>query len=303
MKPNAADTNNVDLRGANRVEAGSIEAGDVAAGPSPSPSRWRAYRRIAGFLALTLPLMPVQWVLIRVSPTAARWFPHWYHRQVCRIIGVRVRVHGEVPRGRAVLLVANHVSWLDIPVLSAVAPVAFVAKTEVGRWPLVGSLVRLQQCVFVDRTRRVSIGDTADDMIKRLGEGGSIVLFPEGTSTDGNRVLPFRSSLFAAVGPALAGVGGFGAGGAAMPLIQTAALVYTRRDGLPLTWADRRALGYYGDIGIGESAISTLGGGPLEVEVRLGPPRPLSDFADRKALARHAEAEVRAGVRTIMRGG
>ena len=83
---------------------------------------------LAGFFALTLPLMPVQAALLRLSPKAARRFPNWYHRQVCRLVGVRIEIEGELARDRPVLLVANHTSWLDIQVLSAVAPVSFVAK-------------------------------------------------------------------------------------------------------------------------------------------------------------------------------
>ena len=87
---------------------------------------------LAGFMGLTLPLMPVQALLVRISQPAARRFPHWYHRKVCRILGIRLHIEGDVPPG-PVLLVSNHTSWLDIPVLSAVAPVSFVAKSEVSR--------------------------------------------------------------------------------------------------------------------------------------------------------------------------
>ena len=99
------------------------------------------------------------------------------------------------------LLVANHTSWLDIPVLSAVAPVSFVAKKEVGGWPFVSSLARLQRSVFVDRARRTAVGETAGEILARLAQGDTIVLFAEGTSSDGNRVLPFMTSLFAAAKP------------------------------------------------------------------------------------------------------
>ena len=104
---------------------------------------------LAGFFGLTVPLMPVQAALLRLSPRHARRFPHWYHRHVCRLLGIRIEIEGEVARDRPVLLVANHTSWLDIPVLSAVAPVSFVAKKEVGGWPFVASLARLQRSVFV----------------------------------------------------------------------------------------------------------------------------------------------------------
>ena len=195
----------------------------------------RACLTLAGFAMLTLPLMPVQALLRRTAPRLARRLPHWYHRQVCRLIGVRLTIEGAVERGRPVLLVANHTSWLDIPVLSAVTPLSFIAKSEVGGWPFIGTLARLQGTVFVDRARRHSVGGTASEMAKRLAGNDAMVLFAEGTSSDGNRVLPLRSSLFGAV--ELSG----GAGLA--PVVQTLALVYTRRHGLPLGRADRPAIG------------------------------------------------------------
>jgi 1-acyl-sn-glycerol-3-phosphate acyltransferase len=88
----------------------------------------RASAVLLAFFGLTLPLMPVQAVLLRVSDKAARRFPHWYHRQVCRILGISLKIEGAVVHDAPALLVCNHTSWLDIPVLSALAPVSFVAK-------------------------------------------------------------------------------------------------------------------------------------------------------------------------------
>lgn len=257
--------------------------------------------RGTALLALTLPLMPVQWALLRTSPRLARKLPNWYHRGVCRIIGVRLRIEGEVAPDHPVLLASNHVSWLDIMVLSAVAPVSFVAKKDVASWPFAGTLARLQRSVFVDRERRTSVGATANEITLRLKAGDAIVLFAEGTTSDGNRVLPFRSSLFSVFGQEGTGPGAATPSGPE-PVVQTLSLAYTRRNGIPLTWADRRELGYLGEVGIGESAWSLLTEGSIEATIRIGPPRPLSDFKDRKALARHAEAEVRAGLVATLRG-
>lgn len=251
---------------------------------------------LTGFFALTVPLMPVQAALLRLSSRAARWFPHWYHRRVCRLLGVRFEIEGEVARDQPVLLVANHTSWLDIPVLSAVAPVSFVAKKEVGGWPFVSALARLQRSVFVDRTRRTAVGEAANEIMERLAKGDTIVLFAEGTSSDGNRVLPFMTSLFAAAKPS--GLGGTQAPAA---VVQTLSLVYTRLHGIPLGRADRPLVGWYGDMEMRSHAWSLLKAGPLDVRLRIGPPVPLSAFADRKELARQSEAEVRKHVVRILR--
>ena len=251
---------------------------------------------LTGFFLLTVPLMPVQAVLVSLSPRAARRFPNWYHRQVCRLLGFRITIEGEVRKDRPVLLVANHTSWLDIPVLSAVAPVSFVAKQEVGGWPFVSSLARLQRSVFVNRARRTAVGEAANAILNRLAQGDTVVLFAEGTSSDGNRVLPFMTSLFAAAKPS-------GKSGAGVPsaLVQTLSIVYTRLHGIPLGRADRPIVGWYGDMEMRSHAWRLLKAGPLDVHIHIGPPVPLNDFADRKDLARHTEAQVRENVVRILR--
>lgn len=251
---------------------------------------------LSGFFALTVPLMPLQALLVRMGSRHARTFPHWYHRQVCRLLGIRLNIEGEVARDRPVLLVANHTTWLDIPVLSAVAPVSFVAKKEVGNWPFVASLARLQRTVFVDRQRRTAVGAAAGEIVSRLSQGDAIVLFAEGTSSDGNRVLPFMTSLFAAAKPS--GSEGFAAPDA---VVQTLSVVYTRLHGLPLGRADRPAVSWFGDMEMRSHAWELLKAGPLDVEIRVGPPVPLASFADRKDLARHSEAEVREKVIRTLR--
>lgn len=255
----------------------------------------RASAVLAAFFGLTVPLMPVQAILLRVSDRAARRFPHWYHRQVCRLLGVRLNIEGSVAKGAPVLLVCNHTSWLDIPVLSALAPVSFVAKLEVGSWPFVSALARLQRSVFVDRTRRLAAGDAANAITMRLQQGDTIVLFPEGTSSDGNRVLPFKTSLFGAVAGATAPA-------AEQVVVQTAAVVYTHVHGVPVTRAERPRIGWYGDMEMTSHAWGVLKSGAITVTIKVGPPVPLTDFKDRKDLALKSERAIRRDVLAILRG-
>lgn len=274
----------------------------------------RAGRILAGFFALTVPLMPVQALFVRFSPKLARTFPNWYHRQVCRLLGIKFTIEGKVAAGRPVLIVSNHTSWLDIPVISAVAPVSFVAKKEVGRWPFVSSLAKLQRTVFVDRERRTAAAATAREIAARLAAGDTLVLFAEGTSSDGNRVLPFRTSLFAAAKPGRtkpsenggADEADDGGNDDAAPssetLIQTLTLCYTHLHGVPLQRADRPLVGWYGDMEMGAHAWQLLKAGPLDVTIHIGPPVPLEDFTNRKELARHSEQEIRTELVRILRG-
>ena len=256
----------------------------------------RAALILTAFFALTLPLMPLQHLFVRTRSRFAGTFPRWYHRQVCRLLGVRIHLTGRIAPGAPVLLVGNHVSWLDIPVLSALTPVSFVAKREVATWPMVGSLARLQRTVFVDRARRGAVAGTADAILSRLAAGDCVVLFAEGTSSDGNRVLPFRSSLFAAAKPRNAGSEPATAG----IVVQTLAIAYTHQHGLPLGRQGRPFIAWYGAMEMPAHAWRLLKRGPIDVAVRVGPPVPLDEFPDRKALAGYAEARVRTDVTAML---
>ena len=158
------------------------------------------------------------------------------------MFGLRIEVNGRLARDAPVLVLANHVSWLDISVIGSLGPLSFVAKSEVERWPVVGLFARLQRTVFIDRARRAHTAEVNATVARRLAGGDIIVLFPEGTSSDGNRVLPFRSSLVGAARAALS------ASGAGTIQLQPLAITYTRRNGLPLTRRDRPEIAWYGDM-------------------------------------------------------
>jgi 1-acyl-sn-glycerol-3-phosphate acyltransferase len=158
-------------------------------------------------------------------------------------------------------------------------------------------LAKLQRSVFVDRTRRSEVTDKANEILSRLEAGDHVVLFAEGTSSDGNSVVPFKTPLFAAVKPTRGG-DPLGADLCA----QTLALTYTKLHGLPLCRRGRPVVAWYGDMDLASHAWRLLGLGPLDAHIRIGPPVPLDDFADRKELARYAEDKVRKDVCELLRG-
>lgn len=165
--------------------------------------------RLGWLGAATLALLPAQLVAVRLGARTAAVVPKLYHRLVCRALGVRCTVTGTAPPpGTGGLIVANHVSWLDIAVIGAQAPLSFVAKSEVADWPVIGLLSKLQRTVFIDRMRRAATADVAAQMGARLSAGESVVLFAEGTTGDGTRILPMRSSLLGAAHAALGEGGG-----------------------------------------------------------------------------------------------
>jgi 1-acyl-sn-glycerol-3-phosphate acyltransferase len=254
----------------------------------------RASIKLFFFLLLTIPLMPVQALLIASRLPLNKHLPHWYHGLVCKILGVRVHLSGAPIAAGPALLVSNHISWIDIPVLGSIAPMSFVAKNEVSTWPFISALARLQRTVFVDRTRRFSVADTRSEMLERLEWGERVVLFAEGTSSDGNQVLPFKSSLFAAIEPNGSNGTGY--------LLQTMAIVYTRVHGLPMNRQQRPAVAWYGDMDMLSHAWGVLKGGPLDVHVRFGEPVLMSHVGDRKKLAVHAFEQVRYDFSQLLTG-
>ena len=187
-------------------------------------------------------------------------------------MGARINVHGEIPHGG--LIVANHVSYVDIVALSAVAKCAFVSKKEVARWPIFGLYARLGATIFVDRERRSAVADVADEMRERLDAGVPLTLFPEGTSTDGSDVLPFRSSLFEPV--------------VELGCPVTACALRYSLDGGSV--ADEVA--YWRDMTLAPHLLNLLGKSGVTLDIHFGPTSRRT--GDRKTLARDLHSEVHA---------
>ena len=231
------------------------------------------------------PLQVVCWML-RLPPR--RWLPVLFHRAAARIIGLRIHRQGMLSRDRPMLILSNHVSWLDIIAIGSVAPVSFVAKAEIEGWPLFGFLAKLQRSIFVDRSRRTDTAKTNAALAERLEEGDPIVLFAESTTSDGNRILPFRSSLVGAAREAI-----LSDSPTRHVCLQPLALAYSHADGVPTGRAGRARIGWYGDMEMAPHLVGILRGGPLDVTLRFGAPLAFDRGADRKSLTRAAEEQVR----------
>lgn len=247
--------------------------------------------RLAGVAAslvlLTLALAPIQLLLLRRGSPLARRPPHWWHRAAARIIGLRVETRGRPAEGRPLLLVANHQSWADIVALGRVMPLSFIAKAEVRSWPLFGLLARLQRTVFVERERRRRTREQADGIARRLAQGDAMVLFAEGTTSDGNRVLPFKTALFGAAAAALE------ASGRDAVLVQPVAVAWTGANGLPLGRFGRPLAAWPGDVALLPHLRRFLREGAVEAVVSFGEPVRFERGGDRKHVAALCEREVR----------
>lgn len=253
----------------------------------------RAFGRITLYVAFTLALIPVQAVLILLAGRQAQAsFPVWYHRRCCRLLGFRIVRRGKPVLDGPVLFVSNHCSYLDVIILGALIPASFVAKAEVARWPLFGTLAKLQRSVFVDRQSFRAVKQS-EEMAARLEAGDSLVLFPEGTSSDGNRVLPFKSSLLSVAELAPGG----------QPLtVQPVSIAYTMLDGLPLGRYLRPFFAWYGDMDLVSHLWQWAGLGRLTVVVRFHEPVTLARFGSRKALSEYCYEVVSQGMAEALAG-
>ncbi|MBN8977592.1 MAG: 1-acyl-sn-glycerol-3-phosphate acyltransferase [Rhizobiales bacterium] len=237
---------------------------------------------------LTLVLLPFQLIAIAFDLDWQRRIPRLYHRILCALAGVRIRQVGQRTSARPVLILANHASWLDICIITATTPVVFVAKSEVARWPLFGTLAKLQRTVFVDRDRRQQTGEATAQIAGRLLGGEAVVLFAEGTSSDGIRILPFKSALVGSVHQALGTSDGHDS-----IAVQPLSLAYTRFDGLPVGRALRERVAWYGDADLIPHFIRVLASGATDVTLSWGDTIALNAETDRKQVTRNAEAAVR----------
>jgi 1-acyl-sn-glycerol-3-phosphate acyltransferase len=252
----------------------------------------RATVRTILVLGWTALLLPLQMLALVFHRRASRRIPLIYHRNACRMLGIHVAPRGTISTAHPTLFVCNHSSYLDITVLASLIEGSFVAKAEVATWPLFGLLAKLQRTVFIDR-RPSQTAQHRDEIAARLEAGDNLFLFPEGTSTDGNHVKPFRSALFAVASREVNG----------RPLaVQPVSIAYTRLDGIPLGRALRPLYTWFGDMELGSHMWTMASLGSLTVEVEFHPPVTLAERGSRKALAAHCYEAVAAGLAALNAG-
>ena len=247
----------------------------------------RAVLAIVGLALVSAVLIPLQYLAMALKwRRAVRTLPYWWHKAATRIIGIRVHLHGAPAAARPLLITSNHVSWLDITVLGSIMPLSFISKSEVKDWPVFGLFARLQRSVFVERERRTRTGAVASEIAARLSGGDVLVLFAEGTSSNGIHVLPFRTALVGAAAHAIE------SGGAAVTL-QPLGINYTQLHGLPIGRFHKPRIAWYGDMEMAGHLWWVLRHGEIDVDIAFGEPVPFGAGMDRKTAARQAEATVR----------
>lgn len=226
-------------------------------------------------LLITLPIS-----FVRLFDSSSRFstevLPMFFHRGLCKIFGLRLSVTGHLCKKRSTLYIGNHVSYLDIFLLGAIVPGYFVAKSEVAGWPLLGKLARLQNTLFIERNGRRA-REQVEILQKQLVDGGNLILFPEGTSTDGAHVEPFKSSLFHAAETT----------SDTDILIQPMTLAYIKHNNKIMSQPIRDYYAWYGTMPFLSHFIQALGMRSADIELIFHTPVKISDFDSRKACAEH----------------
>jgi lyso-ornithine lipid O-acyltransferase len=230
--------------------------------------------RFVLFMLWTLVIFAVQGTFIFFNLKIAKTAPKFFHSVYCKILGVKIQIRGLVTRKTPTLFVCNHTSYLDISVLGSLIHSSFVAKKEIESWPVFGLLTKLGRSIFVERKREKAYAQKLE-IFERLKSGDNLTLFPEGTSNDGNRIYPFKSSLFG-----IAHTEGVDL------QIQPVSISYVSLDGIPIGRQWRPLFAWYGDMTLFSHLWLMLGLGDTVVRVTFHPPIRGKDLqVSRKELA------------------
>ena len=245
--------------------------------------------RFAAGFAWTAVAMLIQSVLLLMPGRGKERFALIYWRGIALCLGVRLTVQGRLAAHRPALYVVNHCSWLDIVVLGSVLPGCFVAKAAVAQWPLIGWIAKLGRTIFVSRNR-ASVQRERTDLEARLAAGDNIILFPEGTTSDGARVMKFSPSFLSL------------ADAPAEPWIQPVTLVYDQLDDMPVRLRDRPEISWYGDMQLAPHFNRIGRRRRIHATIVLDPPLAPGTFGGRKLLTAAIEARIAQNAGALRQG-
>ena len=234
------------------------------------PEQLRFVCRLGAIVLLLLVFVPLHYAFRLFAYGSP--FPMLFLRYTARVVGARVEVRG-TPLRRDVFFISNHVSWIDILALAGSSGTAFVAKRELGEVPVIGWLCRLNRTIFVKRENRLGVADQINELREALADNWSITVFPEGTVTDGQSLLPFKSSMLSVLEPPPPGV-----------LVQPCVVDYG---------AVAEEIAWIGDESGGANARRIMArAGTFRLTIHYLEPFSPADHRGRKAIAAKARAEI-----------
>ena len=217
--------------------------------------------------------------------------PRLFHQGFLKLLNVKVILHGTLKTNKPGLLISNHASWIDISILSSLTNICFIAKSEVSGWPIVGFLARLQDTVFIERKINRVIKQKKE-ILNFLSRGKKLVLFPEGTSSDGNRVLKFKSSLFS-IGETEEGkLGGYE--------FQAVTICYSGLNGLPMSRSQRPNVAWWGNMNLFNHLWNLFSLNAIKVTVTAH--EPITNIENRKIMSQIAWKQISFGMGKALSG-
>ena len=254
-----------------------------AASHSPS-KKWRSVLSLLLVILWIPTCVLIYGVCKFAAPNKIESIYKLFHRGCCWLFSMSYSTQGQMSTTRPTLYLANHVSYLDVFLLGAEIPGFFIAKSEVANWPVLGPLAKIQNTLFFER-KGAKVREQLKVMSEHFNREGNLILFPEGTSTDGEHVKPFKSSLLQSVEMADIDV-----------LIQPVTLAYTHHDGKPMARPIRDHYAWYADMPFAPHFFSALGMRKAQVKLIFHTPVSVKDFASRKECAHHCFQEVASGL-------
>lgn len=249
----------------------------------------RVIIRVAGVLLWTLLSIVVQSALLLLPGRGKVKFARVYWRGVGWFVGLKLNVAGQPTLHRPALFIANHCSWLDIVSLGSVLPACFIAKAEIARWPGISIVAKLGRTIFVSRNRQ-AVAQEQRVLEQRLKAGDSLILFPEGTTSDGNRVRPFGSAFFTL------------AFNDPQPWVQPVTVVYDEIEGQPVRRFDRQMVAWHGDMDLWPHLKQLLRRGGLRATIVFGEPVAPGTYTNRKTICAAMEQQISSRAAALRQG-
>ena len=236
---------------------------------------WLSFFRLFNYSFLTISFLPFQAVIISFFPSKAFFLTALHHKLASLILGLRIKVEGRPAKTEKVFFIANHISYFDIVAIGSIVPGRFIAKQELSTWPVVGILAKLTRTIFICRHSNSALKQVR--MIEELlFKSERLILFPEGTSSDGRKVLPFKPSLFEAPMQADA-------------LVQPLTVRYEKINGLPVDRRSKPLLAWYGGMDLLPHLWQSLSIGIITIKLVFHEPIKAVKFNNRKQLANHCQ--------------
>ena len=238
------------------------------------------YLKIIIFIASILPLILISFFLRNLIPLIGKWLPVIFHRLLLWLLSVKVEYEGSYQRAKDCnFFVSNHLSYLDIPILGSTFPLRFVAKSELEFWPIFGFLSKLASTIYIKRKRSDSLIQK-NKILNFLSSGNRVFIFPEGTTSDGNRVLNFKSSSFSALENEKF-------------IIQPIIILYSDLNGIPINRWLRPVIAWYGDMDLKPHILKLASLRSIKAKLIYLNPVCSSNFSSRKELSVYLEKKIK----------